>query len=164
MSIRCVLTLTLPRVGDGISVIRVVAELVFSLVTDLLGLVLTDVVRTVDQPGQECGPIYFIGSYRKPSMADGEQESESEAESADDETEREGERVMNRADGAEILREVAAGVENGTIDIEGENGFSVAVPERFELEVEYETTDDEAEFEVELEWQLEDGEAVPADE
>ncbi|WP_092818037.1 amphi-Trp domain-containing protein [Halopenitus malekzadehii] len=97
-------------------------------------------------------------------MADGEQESESEAESADDETEREGERVMNRADGAEILREVAAGVENGTIDIEGENGFSVAVPERFELEVEYETTDDEAEFEVELEWQLEDGEAVPADE
>lgn len=97
-------------------------------------------------------------------MADDEQESETEAESADDETEREGERVMNRADGAEILREVAAGVENGTIDIEGENGFTVAVPERFGLEVEYETTDDEAEFEVELEWQLEDGEAVPADE
>jgi len=40
----------------------------------------------------------------------------------------------------------------------------VAVPERFELEVEYEVTDDEAELEVELEWQMEDGEAVSADE
>ena len=97
-------------------------------------------------------------------MVDDEQESETEAESADDETEREGERMINRADGAEILREVAAGVENGTIDIEGENGFTVAVPERFELEVEYEVTDDEAELEVELEWQVEDGEAVSADE
>ena len=99
-------------------------------------------------------------------MADDEQESETEAEaeSADNETEHEGERVMNREDGAEILREVAAGVENGTIDIEGENGFTVAVPERFELEVEYEATDNEAELEVELEWQIEDGEAVSADE
>ncbi len=97
-------------------------------------------------------------------MADNEQGPETEAESADNETEREGERVMSRANGAEILREVAAGVENGTIDIEGENGFTVAVPERFELEVEYEATDDEAELEVELEWQIEDGEAVSADE
>lgn len=97
-------------------------------------------------------------------MVNDEQESETEADSADDETEREGERVMSRADGAAILREVAEGVENGTIDIEGENGFTVAVPERFELEVEYEVTDDEAEFEVELEWPIEDGEAVSADE
>ncbi|KDE58158.1 hypothetical protein EL22_06800 [Halostagnicola sp. A56] len=91
-------------------------------------------------------------------------EPETEAESADDETEREGERVMDRSDGAEILREVADGVENGTIDIEGDDGFTVAVPERFELEVEYEVTDDEAEFEVELEWRMEDGEPVSPDE
>lgn len=91
-------------------------------------------------------------------------EPETEAESADDETEREGERVMSRSDGAAILREVADGVENGTIDIEGDDGFTVAVPERFELEVEYEVTDDEAEFEVELEWRMEDGEPVSPDE
>ena len=97
-------------------------------------------------------------------MANDDQESETEAKSAADETEREGERVMSRADGAEIIREVADGVENGTIDIEGENGFAVTVPEHFELEVEYEVTDDEAEFEVELEWQMEDGEPVLADE
>jgi len=97
-------------------------------------------------------------------MANDEQESETEAESADDETEREGERVMSRADGARIIREIAAGVEDGTIDIDGENGFTVAVPEQFELEVEYEVTDDEAEFEVELEWPMEDGEPVSADE
>ena len=95
-------------------------------------------------------------------MANDEQESETEAE-PNDETEREGEQVMSRADGAGILREVADGVENGTIDIEGENGFTVAVPEHFELEVEYEVTDDEAEFEVELEWQVEDGEPVSPD-
>jgi len=69
---------------------------------------------------------------------------------------------MSRVDGAKILREVAAGVENGTIDIDGENGFTVAVPEHFELEVEYEVTDDEAELEVELEWQMEDEEPVSA--
>ena len=95
-------------------------------------------------------------------MANDEQESETEAE-PNDETEREGEQVMSRADGAEILCEVANGVENGTINIEGENGFTVAVPEHFELEVEYEVTDDEAEFEVELEWQMEDGEPVSPD-
>ncbi|MFC7231664.1 hypothetical protein ACFQMM_10005 [Saliphagus sp. GCM10025308] len=38
------------------------------------------------------------------------------------------------------------------------------VPERFELEVEYEVIDDEAEFEVELEWPMEDGEPVAPDE
>ncbi|WP_312911617.1 amphi-Trp domain-containing protein [Natronosalvus caseinilyticus] len=99
-----------------------------------------------------------------------ETETETEAESQvdeteteSDETEREGERVMSRSDGAAILREVADGVENGTIDIEGEDGFTVDVPERFELEVEYEVTDDEAEFEVELEWPMEDGEAVAPD-
>ncbi|UTF54726.1 amphi-Trp domain-containing protein [Natronosalvus rutilus] len=104
-------------------------------------------------------------------MADDEHEDETEAESeADeteteaDETEREGERVMSRSDGAAILREVADGVENGTIDIQGENGFTVDVPEHFELEVEYEVTDDEAEFEVELEWPMEDGEPVAPDE
>jgi len=95
-------------------------------------------------------------------MANDEQESETEAE-PNDETEREGEQVMSRADGAEILYEVANGVENGTINIEGENGFTVAIPEHFELEVEYEVTDDEAEFEVELEWQMEDGEPVSPD-
>ncbi|MFB1064037.1 amphi-Trp domain-containing protein [Natrinema sp. H-ect4] len=97
-------------------------------------------------------------------MANDKQESETEAESADDATEREGERVMSRADGAGIIREVAAGIEDGTIDIDGENGFTVAVPEHFELEVEYEVTDDEAELEVELEWPMEDGEPVSADE
>ncbi|SIR66458.1 amphi-Trp domain-containing protein [Haladaptatus litoreus] len=93
-----------------------------------------------------------------------DEKSKTEAESTDDETEREGERVMSRADGAGILREVADGVENGTIDIQGDNGFTVPVPEHFELEVEYEVTDDEAEFEVELEWRMEDGEPVSADE
>lgn len=105
-----------------------------------------------------------MGSLCRRGMADDNQESETEAESADDETEREGERVMSRADGAGIFREVADGVENGTIDIEGEDGFTVAVPEHFELEVEYEVTDDEAEFEVELEWEMEDGEPVSPDE
>ena len=95
-------------------------------------------------------------------MADDEHESDIETESTADETEREGERVMSRADGAAILREVAAGVEDGTIDIEGENGFTVAIPERFELEVEYEVEDDEAELEIELEWPMEDGEPVSA--
>jgi amphi-Trp domain-containing protein len=97
-------------------------------------------------------------------MGNDDEESKTEAESADDETEREGEQVMSRADGAGILREVADGVENGTIDIEGDNGFTVAVPEHFELEVEYEVTDDEAEFEIELEWRMEDGEPVSSDE
>lgn len=97
-------------------------------------------------------------------MADDESESETEGDSTDEETEREGEQVMSRADGASILREVASGVEDGTIDIEGENGFSVAIPERFELEVEYEEIDNEAEFEVELEWELDDDEAVSPDE
>lgn len=97
-------------------------------------------------------------------MADDEQKSEAEEESVDDETEREGEQVMSRAEGAGILREVAAGVEDGTISIEGKDGFTVALPERFELEVEYEEVDNEAEFEVELEWELEDGEAVSPDE
>ena len=95
-------------------------------------------------------------------MANDEQESETEAE-PNDETEREGEQVMSRADGAGILREVADGVENGTIDIEGENSFTVAVPEHFELGVEHEVTDDKAEFEVELEWQVEDGEPISPD-
>ncbi|WP_226043144.1 amphi-Trp domain-containing protein [Natrinema sp. DC36] len=97
-------------------------------------------------------------------MPNDKEESETEAESEDDETEHEGERVMSRTEGAGILREVADGVENGTIDIEGENGFTVAVPEHFELEVEYEVTDDEAELEVELEWHMKDGEPVSADE
>ena len=97
-------------------------------------------------------------------MANDNEESEPETESVDNETEREGERVMSRADGAEILREVADGVETGRIDIKGETGFTVAVPERFELEVEYEVTEDEAEFDVELEWQMEDGEPVSLEE
>lgn len=97
-------------------------------------------------------------------MGNNKQESETEAKSADDETEREGEKMMNRADAAGVLREVADGVENGRIDIEGDNGFTVAVPERFELEVEYEVTEDEAEFDVELEWQMEEGEPVSVDE
>ncbi|MFP8890250.1 amphi-Trp domain-containing protein [Natrialbaceae archaeon A-CW2] len=92
-----------------------------------------------------------------------DEDHDNEAESMNHETEHEGERVMSRADGAAILREVAAGVEEGTIHIEGENGFTVAVPEHFELEVEYEATDDEAELEVELEWPMEDGEPVSAD-
>ncbi|WP_247731422.1 amphi-Trp domain-containing protein [Halovivax limisalsi] len=94
--------------------------------------------------------------------------SEAEAESTEtpdgnEDTEHEGERVMGRSDGAAILREVASGVENGEIDIEGANGFTAAIPERFELEVEYEVGDDEAELEVELEWPIEDGEAVSVD-
>ncbi|WP_049972658.1 amphi-Trp domain-containing protein [Haladaptatus cibarius] len=97
-------------------------------------------------------------------MGNDDEEAKTEAESADDETEREGEQVMSRADGAGILREIADGVENGTIDIEGDHGFTVAVPEHFELEVEYEVTDDEAEFEVELEWRMEDGEPASAGE
>ncbi|MCU4751256.1 amphi-Trp domain-containing protein [Halobacteria archaeon AArc-curdl1] len=96
-------------------------------------------------------------------MADSEDEPENEAEPTNDETEHEGERVMSRSDGAAILREVAAGVEDGTINIEGENGFTVAIPERFELEFEYEESDDEAELEVELEWRMEDGEAMSVD-
>ncbi|WP_144905841.1 amphi-Trp domain-containing protein [Halobellus captivus] len=97
-------------------------------------------------------------------MANDKQESDTEAESEDEETEREGERILSRADAAGVLREVADGVEKGRIDIEGENGFTVAVPERVELEVEYEVSEDEAEFDVELEWRMEAGEPVSADE
>ncbi|MFC7072040.1 amphi-Trp domain-containing protein [Halovenus rubra] len=96
-------------------------------------------------------------------MANNSQEAKAESASTDDETEREGEKVMSRADGAEVLHEVADSVEAGKIEIDGEDGFTVAVPEQFELEVEYEETDDEAEFEVEIEWQIENGEPVSTD-
>ena len=90
--------------------------------------------------------------------------ADDESESGSEEEEHEGERVMSRADGAAILREIADGVESGTIDIEGERGFTATIPERFELEVEYEVDAEEAELEIELEWPIEAGEAVPADE
>ncbi|MFC3957133.1 amphi-Trp domain-containing protein [Halovivax cerinus] len=93
-------------------------------------------------------------------MPDDEADTEIEAS---EETEHEGERVMNRADGAAILREVAAGVEDGEIAIEGENGFTATIPDRFELEVEYEVAEGEAELEVELEWSVGDGASMSAD-
>lgn len=96
-------------------------------------------------------------------MSADETENESD-ETESDETEHEGERVMDRADGAAILREVADGVEDGRIEIEGENGFTAEIPEQFELEVEYEVATDEAELEVELAWPMEDGDAVSAEE
>lgn len=99
-------------------------------------------------------------------MAD-DQRAADESTSTDDEsdeTEHEGERVMDRADGAAILREVADGVEDGRIEIEGENGFTAEIPAQFELEVEYEGAEEEAELEVELEWPVEDGDAVAAEE
>ena len=92
-----------------------------------------------------------------------ETDSTNGADAEDDDTEHEGERVMGRADGAAILREVASGVESGTLEIESENGFIAEIPERFELEVEYEIGEEEAELEVELEWPVEDGEAVSVD-
>ena len=86
------------------------------------------------------------------------------ADELENETEHEGERVMSRGDGAAILRKVADGVDDGRIDIEGENGFTAEIPEQFELEVEYEIAEEEAELEVELEWPIEDGDAVSAEE
>ncbi|WP_254862179.1 amphi-Trp domain-containing protein [Halovivax gelatinilyticus] len=90
-------------------------------------------------------------------------DEEDESERPSDE-EHEGERVMSRADGASILREIADGVETGRIEVGGERGFAATIPERFELEVEYEVEADEAELEIELEWPMEGGEAVSAGE
>lgn len=71
--------------------------------------------------------------------------------------------LMAREEGATVLRQLADGVESGSVELGGDEG-SVSVPEQFEVEVEYEEEDDEAELEVELEWPMVDGEAAPAEE
>ena len=87
-----------------------------------------------------------------------------ESEDADEEgIEYEHERLASRDDAATVLRRVADGVADGSVAFD-DGRLVAAVPERVELEVEYEQGDDEAEIELELEWPVVDGEAVPADE
>jgi amphi-Trp domain-containing protein len=81
-------------------------------------------------------------------------------ENEEEEFELEG--LMTRKQGASVLRRLADGVENASVELGRDEG-PVTVPERFEVEVEYEEEADEAELEVELEWSMVDGEAVSAE-
>ena len=88
--------------------------------------------------------------------ADDAEEPESE-ENEEEEFELEG--LMSREEGANVLRRLASGVENASVELGRDEG-PVTVPEQFEVEVEYEEAKEEAELEVELEWSMVDGEAV----
>lgn len=88
-------------------------------------------------------------------------EESEDSKSGNEEFELEGQ--MTREEGAAILRRVADGVENGSVELGGDKG-SVSIPERFEMEVEYEEEDDETELEVELEWPTADGNTAPTEE
>lgn len=99
-------------------------------------------------------------------MTEQKERADDEADEAsedheDNEFELEG--LMNREEGANVLRRLADSVEDASVDLGREEG-PVAVPDQFEVELEYEETEGEAELEVELEWSLDDGEAVAADE
>lgn len=80
-----------------------------------------------------------------------------------EETEFELEGLMDREQGANVLRRLADEVESATVDLGRDEG-PVSVPEQFEVELEYEEEEGEAELEVELEWSVADGEAVSAEE
>lgn len=84
---------------------------------------------------------------------------EEAASDADEDEEFELEGLMGRADGASVLRRLAAGFERGTVELGRDEG-PVTVPEEFETEVEYEEGDEEAELEVEFEWSLDDAETA----
>lgn len=61
--------------------------------------------------------------------------------------------TLTRAEAADVLVDLAAGVEDGTVQLgDGEEARTVAVPGEVELEVELERDGDEVELEVELEW------------
>ena len=92
--------------------------------------------------------------------ADDAEEPESE-ENEEEEFELEG--LMSREEGANVLRRLASGVENASVELGRDEG-PVTVPEQFEVEVEYEEAKEEAELEVELEWSMADGEAVSTEE
>jgi len=79
----------------------------------------------------------------------------SDAEEEAEEFELEGH--MDRAEGANVLRRLADGVESGSVELGRDEG-PVTLPDEFETEVEYEEGGDEAELEVEFEWSLDDGE------
>lgn len=68
------------------------------------------------------------------------------------------ERFVTREEGAAALRRLANGVANGSVELGDE--VTVAVPEGFELEIEYEQEAEEAELDAELEWPIVDGESV----
>ena len=87
----------------------------------------------------------------------GDTEARADAESNGDEYEVE--RLVTREEGAAVLRRLADGVANGTVEL-GDKTVVAAVPERFELEIEYEQERETAELEAELEWPVVDGEAV----
>jgi amphi-Trp domain-containing protein len=88
--------------------------------------------------------------------ADAEEAAGTETDE-DEEFELEG--MMDHADGARVLRRLASGIENGTVELGRDEG-PVSVPDQFEIEVEYEEEDgEEAELEVELEWPLPDEDA-----
>jgi len=92
--------------------------------------------------------------------ADDAEEAESE-ENEEEEFELEG--LMSREEGANVLRRLASGVENASVELGRDEG-PVIVPEQFEVEVEYEEAEEEAELEVELEWSMVDGEAASTEE
>ncbi len=70
--------------------------------------------------------------------------------------------LVTRAEGAAVLRRLADGIANGSEEL-GDEEVVVAVPERFELEIEHEQEYEKVEFEAELEWPVVDDEAVAAE-
>ena len=94
-------------------------------------------------------------------MADQNRTGDDGEESEEEEFELEG--LMSREEGATVLRRLADGVEDGSVELGGDEG-TVTVPDRFEVEFEYEEQEDEAELEVELEWSTDDGELASTEE
>ena len=86
-----------------------------------------------------------------------------QSQTEDDEEEFELEGSMSREEGATVLRRLADGVEDGSVELGGDEG-TVTIPDQFEIEFEYEQQEDEAELEVELEWPMADSEPVSPDE
>ena len=96
-----------------------------------------------------------------------ESEESEDSETEEVEVEVEAERIVAREDGADVLRRLANGVADGSVTLgsdEGDEAITATVPDRIELEIEYEAGDEEAELEAELEWPMRDGEAVSAEE
>lgn len=74
----------------------------------------------------------------------------------DAETEHAVDHVVSREAGAAALRRLADGIATGGVELTDDDAVTVAVPDRFELEIEYEEDDNEAELEGEVEWPLVD--------
>lgn len=89
----------------------------------------------------------------------GDNEGPEDAENNGDEYEVE--RHVTREEGAAVLRRLADGVANGSVELD-DGKVIAAVPEQFDLEIEYEQDSEMAELEAELEWPVADAGAVAA--